>query len=197
MRLFEKNPALLIIDMQKGFDDQDHWGGNRNNPQAETNVRRLLERWRELRLPIFHIQHCSTEPRSPLRPDHPGNEIKEQVRPLPGEPVIQKQVNSAFIGTDLEKRLRQHKIESVILTGIQTDHCVSTTARMAGNLGFNTYVVSDGTATFDRAGYDGKHYTSDLIHTLALVSLQNEFAAIIDTQSILFQMQPSQEFSRI
>lgn len=175
--------ALIIIDVQKGFDDPI-WG-KRNNPKAEQNIKKLLEVWRTEHRPIFHIKHMSKNAKSPLNPNHSGNQIKEEVWPQKIETVIEKNVNSAFIGTDLEERLRKEKIQTVIITGLTTDHCVSTTARMAGNLGFTTFVVADGTATFNRIGYDGKEYSAELIHETTLASLNNEFAEVIDTESIL------------
>lgn len=180
---FRQDAALIIVDMQEGFNDAI-WG-NRNNPQAEENIAKLLAAWRQANRPIFHVQHLSTYPHSPLRPGQPGCEIKAIAKPHSSEPVIQKQVNSAFIGTDLEARLRQQTIEILIITGLTTNHCVSTTARMAGNLGFDTYVVSDATATFDRIGPDGKLYTAEEIHAVSLANLHEEFATIIDTDSLL------------
>jgi isochorismate hydrolase len=134
--------ALVLIDVQRGFDDPVL--GHRNNPEAEGNCARLLECWRRAGRPIFHAQHLSDEPNSPLRAGQPGAEFKDIVRPRGDEQVVQKRVNSAFIGTDLETRLRRRGISTLVLAGLTTDHCVSTTARMAGNLGFDTYVVGDG-----------------------------------------------------
>ena len=178
-----QNAALILIDIQKGFDDPK-WG-KRNNPKAEKNMVKLLHAWRRTKRPLFHIRNDSTEALSPLRPEKPGNAIKDIVAPLPGEPLIIKTVNSALIGTDLENRLRIQKITSVVLVGLTTDHCVSTTARMAGNLGFKTYVVSDATATFDRKDSRGKYYSAKTMHEVALVSLENEFATIVDTKTLL------------
>jgi nicotinamidase-related amidase len=177
------NAAIVVVDVQKGFDDP-RWG-RRNNPQAESNIGRLLKAWRKSRMPVFYIQHCSKIADSPLRAGTPGNEIKDNVAPLSEEPVIKKTVNSAFIGTDLESQLRRKGIGTLVIVGITTDHCVSTTARMAGNMGFDVYVVSDATATFDRAGPDGKTYNAELIHEVNLASLHNEFATIVETESIL------------
>ena len=140
------NAALILIDIQKGFDQLDHWGP-RNNPDAETNAASLLSAWRETARPIFHVRHCSTSPESPLRPGQPGNETKPEVRPAGQEPVIEKQVNSAFIGTDLETRLRKAGIDTLVIAGLTTAHCVSTTTRMAGNLGFNVFLAADACAT--------------------------------------------------
>ena len=179
----QSKPTLLVIDVQKGFDDPK-WG-RRNNPQAELNIKKLLEAWRRMGMPIIHAQHCSKEPNSPLRPGFSGNEIKETVAPLPEEPVLRKNVNSAFIGTDLESRLRKNQVTTLVIVGLTSDHCVSTTARMSTNLGFKTYVVSDATATFDRTGPDGRTYPADEIHAVNLASLSEEFASIIDTNSLL------------
>jgi len=94
-------PALILIDIQKGFDQLDAFGGERNNPDAEKVAGRLLQNWRQRKWPVFHIRHCSIKPGSPLAAGQPGNAFKEEVTPLPGEPIIPKSVNSAFIGTDL------------------------------------------------------------------------------------------------
>ncbi len=111
--------------------------------------------------------------------------MKPEAAPRDGEPVLFKSVNSAFIGTDLQDRLRQADVTTVVLAGITTDHCVSTTARMAGNFGFAAYVVSDATATFERVGPDGRHYTAQTMHETALASLNEEFAKIVDTAEVL------------
>jgi nicotinamidase-related amidase len=181
--LLGERPALLIIDVQKGVDDP-RWG-RRNNADAESRISALLDAWREDDLPLFHVQHLSREAGSPLRPDRDGVAFKEAVRPLEDEPVIQKSVNSAFIGTDLEARLREQDLDTLVIAGLTTDHCVSTTARMAANLGFTTYVVSDATATFDRTGPDGKLHNAEHVHEMALLNLHEEFATIIDTSSLL------------
>ena len=59
-------PALILVDIQKGFDNLEYWGGQRNNPDAEENASELLQVWRENKLPVFHIQHCSSNPKSLL-----------------------------------------------------------------------------------------------------------------------------------
>jgi nicotinamidase-related amidase len=176
--------VLLVVDVQKGMDvyAKEY---NRNNPDLERNIARLQSAWRKSGRPVIHVQHLSTEPRSPLRPGQPGVEIKDEVKPLSGEPVVQKSVSSAFIGTTLEKDLRRRGVTTLVVVGMQTNMCVSTTARMAGNLGFTTYVVSDATATFDNTGPDGKRYGSELLHNVALADLHGEFSTVIDTNTAL------------
>ena len=183
------NAALIIVDFQNGFDEVDYWGGNRNNPKAEENARRLLDVLRERKLPLFHIKHDSANIKSKLAPGQWGNEIKDIVKPLPGEVVISKSVNSAFIGTDLKERLDAQKVKSVVVVGLQTDHCVSTTTRMAANFGYNTIVVSDATATFDRIGIDGVKIPSSVIHVVNLSSLNGEFATVVTTEQLLQKIQ--------
>lgn len=173
----------MLIDVQQGFDDP-LWGP-RNNPQAEANIARLLKAWRLARAPVLHVRHDSRYPDLPLHPDHPGNAFKPEARPLPGEPVFIKHVNSAFIGTDLEAHLRREGIRELVLVGLTTDHCVSTTARMGANLGFSILVVEDATATFDRINAHGEVYPADLVHRVNLASLHGEFARVIDTRTVL------------
>nr|WP_314860329.1 cysteine hydrolase family protein [uncultured Undibacterium sp.] len=181
--MISKSTALLLIDVQKAFDDPS-WG-NRNNPQAESNVAKLLATWRSRDLPVIHIRHCSVEPNSTLRPDRPGNAYKDEALPFPSEIEFTKTVNSAFIGTKLEEYLRAQKIDSLVIVGISTDHCVSTTTRMAGNLGFENLLVSDATFTFDRKGLDGTQHRAEDIHQIHLASLNGEFCKVLPTSAVL------------
>ncbi len=178
-----KKTVLLIIDVQQGFDDPV-WG-QRNNPDAEANISQLIRLWRAENRPIIHVQHCSVSPGSPLAPDLPGCRFKSEAAPIHGESVIKKTVNSAFIGTDLDLHLKKEGIKDIVIVGLTTDHCVSTTTRMAGNLGYNVLLVSDATATFDRTGPDGKKYSADKIHAVHLASLNGEFCKVISTQSLV------------
>jgi len=183
MSELSSRPVLLLIDVQQGFDDP-YWG-KRNNPKAEENIAKLLEVWRAMELPVWHVQHMSLEAQSPLKPGKPGCEIMEFAKPVGDEPVFQKNVNSAFIGTNLETCLRENQFETLVVAGFTSDHCVSTTTRMAGNLGFDTFVVADATATFDRVGYDGTVYDADQVHSVSLASLNNEFATVLTTWDIM------------
>jgi len=184
-KFLHENPALILIDLQKGFDDIGYWGGERNNPEAEANAALLLNFWRARGLPVFHIKHCSTNPNSKLAEGNPGNDFKEIVVPIDGERIIRKSVNSAFIGTDLKQQLDNLGIHHLVIVGLTTDQCVSTSARMAGNYGFETYVVYDATATFNKKGFNGELFPAQLIHDTALASLEGEFATVIGTKELI------------
>ena len=171
--------ALLLVDIQVGMDDPK-WG-QRNNPGMELVCADLLHDWRRRQWPVFHIRHDSTEVDSPLRPDRAGNRIKDVVRPCAGERVIGKQVNGAFIGTDLHEQLCAKHIRRVVIVGLTTPHCVSTTARMAGNLGYDTFVVSDATAAFPWPAHDGTVVPAEAMHFYALAALHGEFATVVDS----------------
>ena len=134
-------PALILVDIQKGFDDIAYWGGQRNNPDAEINAGKLLKHWRENHLPLFHIQHCSSNPNSLLHDTKEGNAFKEITAPIDDEPIIKKNVNSAFIGTALKEQLDNAKISTLVIVGLTTDHCISTTTRMAGNFGYELSLI--------------------------------------------------------
>lgn len=159
----------------------------------------MLRFWRENGFPVFHVQHCSTLPASPLHETHAGNQFNDLVAPTLGEPVIKKRVNSAFIGTDLQAQLDNAKITTLVIAGLTTDHCISTTTRMAGNLGYETFVVAAATATFDKKGINGQVFPAELIHQTALASLDREFATVITIdvikQTILSK--PARKFKMI
>jgi nicotinamidase-related amidase len=169
--------------VQRGFDDP-RWGP-RNNPEAEANVARLLRFWRQAGRPIVHVRHLSREAGSPLRPGQPGADFKPEAQPEADERVYTKSVNSAFIGTSLDTDLRARGIDTLVIAGITTEHCVSTTARMAGNLAYRTWVVADACATFDRADHLGQRLSAAEIHRAALASLHGEFATVAATDAFL------------
>lgn len=175
--------ALLIIDVQKAFDDEK-WG-ERNNLSAEKNISKILDCWREQGWVLIHIQHISNNPESVFHPNHEGHAIKELVRPLHHEAVITKSVNSAFIGTNLEEYLKLNGIKTVVITGMTTPHCVSTTTRMSSNLGFNTFLIEDATAAFAMKDKHGQYYDAETIHRISLLTLDEEFATVITTNQLL------------
>ncbi|RED12140.1 cysteine hydrolase family protein [Pontivivens insulae] len=182
--------GLILIDIQRAFDAArwgDYWGA-RNNPEAEANAGRLLETWRKRALPVFHVCHHSTNPASPLY-GADGQGFHPAVEPLAEELVFPKSVNSGFIGTDLEAELRAAGCDAVTIAGLTTPHCVSTTTRMAANLGFDVTLVHDACAAFtqnvDVAWRGGQMPSAEQIHDAAIDALSVEFATIRATADLL------------
>jgi len=175
--------ALIVIDVQEGFLDP-RWG-RRNNPHAEEHIAMLLAAWRRTGRPLFHVQHGSRSMQGAFFPGTPGHAFKPQAQPLDGEAVIRKDVNSAFIGTDLQARLDAAGIDTVVLCGLTTDHCVSTTARMAANFGLHTVLVEDACATHERTGPDGTRFSAELMHATAVASLDGEFVRVMRASDLL------------
>ena len=182
----KEHTALLIVDVQEAFEDEK-WG-ERNNPKAEKNIEKILAAWREMGGKVIHVQHLSDNPDSLFYPENKGFAIKEEAKPMDGESMVTKKVNSAFIGTDLEEQLRSADIATVVIVGLTTPHCVSTTTRMSGNFGFNTLLVSDATAAFGMADEKGRYYDPETIHAVSLATLHEEFAEVVTTEELLKKM---------
>lgn len=186
MQALPHNAVLIVIDVQQAFNEP-RWG-QRNNPEAEATIATLLGAWRRSERPIIHVHHHSSHAEGLFHPDRPGAQVKPEALPLPGEPVLFKNVNSSFIGTTLEQDLRTRGADTLVVVGITTDHCVSTTARMSGNFGFHTYLVADATATFERRGPSGRHFSAQDMHDTALASVHGEFATVLDSAELLALM---------
>ena len=180
--------ALVVIDVQYAIDHPS-WG-ERNNPQAEGNIAALLAAWRADGRPIYHIRHDSTEANSHYRSGQPGHKFKAEAMPLPGETVIGKRTNSAFIGTGLEATLRAAGVETLIVTGVITNNSVEATVRMAGNLGFETFVVEDACFTFGRKDWAGTPRTAAEVHAMSLANLEGEYATVVRTAMVLGALRP-------
>ena len=173
--------ALVVIDVQRGFDDPVF--GPRDRPGAEANVARLIADWRRREAPVIFVRH--DWPDSPLAAGTPGFEFKEAVS---GEPdlLVTKSVHSAFHGdTDLDGWLRGREISALAICGIQTNVCCETTARLACDLGYDVRFVIDATHTFDAAGPDGETVTAPELARATAASLHEEFAQVISTDAVL------------
>ena len=176
-------PALVIIDVQKAIDDRS-WG-ERNNPDGERNIARLLLQWRERGWPLFHVRHSSREPRSTYRPGQPGHDFKPEAAPLPGETIIAKTTNSAMIATDLPRFLVEAGCTTVAIAGVITNNSVEATVRNAGNLGFQVLLVEDACWTFGRKDWNGIYRTAEEVHAMSLANLHGEYCTVLTTNDLL------------
>ena len=184
IRTFTEDAALLLIDVQKGVDVLTHWGGptgRRNNPDAEAHMLTLLGDWREAGLAVAFTRHDSRESASPLKFSLPTGDQKDGFEPAAGDIVVDKDVNSGFVGTSLQIELRRAGISRLVVAGFFTNMCVETTVRMAGNLGFDTYLVHDACATTNRVGIDGVDHEPEAVHAMTVANLHGEFCTAITT----------------
>ena len=184
MEFISKNPALIIIDVQKAFLEKDYPGIKRNNTNAELVCGNILNKWRENDLNVIHVRHSSTNPESKLHQLKPGFEFNDYVKPKNNEIVLTKNVNSAFIGTGLDEILKNLNINTLVIVGMTTNHCISTTVRMAGNLGYETFLISDSTACYNTKGLDEKEIDCEIIYEASIANLSGEFAEIISSREL-------------
>jgi nicotinamidase-related amidase len=177
------SPALVVIDVQQGFDDPA-WGP-RNNPACEDNVAALIAAWRGRDWPLVFVRHDSREVGSSLAPGGSGNAFKPIVDGAP-DLLVTKSVNSAFHGApSLQSWLDGEGIERIYLCGITTNHCCETTARVGGNLGYDVRFVLDATHTFDLADPAGDIVPADELARVTATNLHGEFATVIETAAAL------------
>jgi len=175
--------VLMIIDMQQGGRDPSL--GTCGQPQAEINAGRLLKHWREHGYPVIHIRHDDTNPESPYAPENPGHAFMPEVAPLPHEEVVDKRTTNAFVGTDLMQVLEAHGSTQIVVCGMHLEHCVGTTARMAGNLGFMVYLAADATASLSSKGKDGQNWTAEEVHALTLAVLDGDYVKVSETDTLI------------
>lgn len=186
-----ENAALVVVDVQQGFEDEAHWGP-RNNPEADRNIAELIDVWQASGRPVVFVRHDSPEPDSPLRAGYPGNAFKEYVEERRGkgagpELFLTKSVNSAFYGTpDLDAWLRGAGVRQIVVAGIQTNMCAETTARMGGNLGYEVFFAFDATYTFDAVGPWGWKLSADEVARATAVTLHGGgFASVVRTEELV------------
>jgi len=178
-----ENAALVLIDQQKGILHSKL--GPRNNPEAELRMLELLARWRDSARPVIHVHHLSRSEDSVFWPGQSGVEVQERFEPMAGERLIQKQVPDAFCGTTLEADLRCAGIGQLVIVGVATNNSVESTARTAGNLGFDTWVAEDACFTFDKVDYFGVARSAAEVHGMSLANLHGEYATVVSVERIL------------
>ena len=188
IKKFDSSTALLLVDVQKGVNDTSYYGGlngRRNNFDAEDNILIILKKWRLSDRKVAFTKHNSREPGSPLKLDLESGQQLSGMEPESDDIVVVKDVNSGFIGTSLELDLRRAGIHRLLVVGFFTNVCIETTVRMAGNMGFDTYLAHDACAAMNSVGYDGKDYDPDLVHDLAIANLYGAYVTGIYTDNAL------------
>ena len=185
---FGSDTALLVIDAQNGVNNHEHWGGScghRNNPEAEARITELLKTWRDAGLPVYFTFHNSREAASPLKLSLDSGQAMAGLEPLAHEQVITKDVNSGFIGTELEIKLRRDRVSRLVVAGYFTNMCVETTVRAAGNMGYDVYLAHDACAAGNRSAFSGEGFDADLVHRMSVANMHGEFCTAVDTADLV------------
>ena len=176
--------ALVVIDLQEAMRDTRDAGNPWANPGAVEAAAQVLAGFRAAGLPVVHIHHHGTDPADEFHPDNPLSAAMPEMAPLPGEAVVIKHGSSGFIGTGLEALLRAAGHDRLVLMGGEANMCVESTARMAGNLGFQTMVVADALVNFGRRARDGREITTEAVLEMTLSNLRG-FARIVDGAEVM------------
>jgi nicotinamidase-related amidase len=181
--LVPSGSMLILINVQKAL----HLPGNgpRSNMKAEENILSLLKHWRKNRWPVVHIRHISQKPGSLFHAEAEGAQFIAGFENRPGEVTLDKAKSSAFFQTNLEKIISKSKVPAIVLTGFTAGECIDATARNAKDLEIPTYVIGDGTATFDIVGPTGKLHKAEKVHRSVLANLHANFCDVINTVSVL------------
>jgi nicotinamidase-related amidase len=182
MDVIREKAALIVVDVQKAVDNSAY--GGLNNPDAEQAIVDLVYRWRRYGLPLYFVQYHSPREQSPFHKDKKGSELKESLKPLPGETLIVKNFESAFVRTDLERLLKKTRTRTLLIAGFYTDQCIAATAKVANNLGFDVHVLADATATVGCRGYNNKFYEPEDVFHLALGNLIRDGITIIESTDV-------------
>ena len=188
IKKFDASTAMLLVDVQKGVNDTSYYGGSkgrRNNLNAENNIIHILTEWRLSDRQVAFTKHNSREANSPLKLSLDSGQQLDGMEPEVGDIVVQKDVNSGFIGTSLELDLRRSGVQRLLVVGFFTNVCIETTVRMAGNMGFDTYLVHDACAAMNGIGHDGEDYDPDLVHNMAIANMHGEFCTAITTEDAI------------
>jgi nicotinamidase-related amidase len=182
--VLDDDAVLILIDVQQGFSDPS-WG-KRNNPDAEDNIGRLIDAWTVARRPIVRVRHASARSDSPLRPDAPGHAYQPVVADVVPALEITKSVHSAFLGTpDLNAWLGTRGARQLVVTGIQTNRCCETTARMGGDLGYDVLFVLDATHTFEEVAPDGAVVSGDQFAAVTAANIEGNFGRVVRTADLI------------
>jgi nicotinamidase-related amidase len=170
--------AVLVIDMQEGMADRIRAGRLPVNPEAPDRIAALLADARGRGLPVIHVLHDDPDPASPFRKGEPGAVPMPCATPLPDEVVLWKHGSSAFAGTGLDAYLRGLGVTELVIAGAVAAFCVTSTVRMASDLGYKVLLPQDALLGFDLPAHDGGRIDAATVHRVTLSILGADFARL-------------------
>jgi nicotinamidase-related amidase len=178
--------ALLVVDVQDSFKVLPRWE-RRGNPDFERNVSRLVASYRDAGLPVIFFLHYDTDPG--FERTNPNARVMDFLTPREGEPVLFKNTRNAFTSTSLQHDLLRAEILRIVVTGIQTEQCCETTARVGADLGFDVDFVTEATLTFPIANPETGHELGvDDVVERTEYALRDRFARIATVADIVAQL---------
>jgi nicotinamidase-related amidase len=183
-----KDSALLVIDVQDSFKEPGRWE-RRNNDKFEENVSALVAAYRRANLPIFFFLHSDTD--EGWQTTSPGYRLMDWVKPLPGEPLLHKTSRNCFTTTDLQRRLVLLGVTRLVITGIQTEQCCETSARVGADMGYDVDFVTEATLTFPaqrEAGDWSNALPAEAMVERTEFALRRRFARIATVSEIVEQV---------
>ena len=175
--------ALLVIDIQNDYfpgGAMELEGADAAGAQAGQAIRQF----REKNLPVIHVRHLSVRPGSTFfLPGTRGVEIHESVKPLAGEPVVEKNFPNSFRNTGLAALLETQQIKNLVVAGMMTHMCVDASVRHAADLGYKVTLLGDACATRAQS-YGGEKVPARQVHTAFLAALNGFYAKVVNTHEL-------------
>ncbi|PKH25300.1 cysteine hydrolase [Enterobacterales bacterium CwR94] len=180
--------ALIVVDIQNEYFEGKGFKGKMVIPdgmQALNNSKKLVEYAHAKGMPVFFVRHLGPKD-SPLFAD--GSvyaEFHKDLQPTSKDTIITKATPSSFVGTDLDAQLKKRGIEKVIVTGLMTHMCISSTARDAVPLGYSVIIPEDATATRDLNDWKNGVVDHNVLQRAALAGVADVFAEIRTTSDVM------------
>jgi len=177
-----KDIALIVLDMQNYFLDRSSHAFIPDAPAIVPRIKDLSQVCDVRRIPIIYTRHLNTPSnagmmnrwwRDIIPPDDPIGDIIPDLDVSDCE-VLDKTQYDAFHKTRLYSILRDHGVQTVIITGVMTHLCCETTARSAFIQGFQVIFPVDATATYNAN-----------FHRASLINLAHGFASVMTTAELI------------
>lgn len=180
-----RRSALLVIDVQESFVALPRWA-RRNNAAFEANLARLIDAYRAAELPVIFFLHSDRDPG--FEPTSSHYRLMPFLAPRAGEPLLHKTTRNCFTSTNLQAQLVAADVGRLVVTGIQTEQCCETTARVAGDFGYDVDFVTEATRTFPIPGPDGAELGTEAIVERTEYALRGRFARVTTVDELLAEL---------
>lgn len=181
------NTALLLLAIQNDYFPNGKFALEKSL-EVGAKTQMILKACREMKLLVIHVQHVSTRPNDKyLLPCTHGVEFHSSVQPLKHEPIIKKHYPNSFKDTSLFDRLKNNKIQNLIICGMTTHSTIDATVRAAYDFGFNNTVIHDACAA-RQLEFDNMIIPTQSVQSAFLAALQPIYANVIGAEEYLHRI---------